>query len=88
MSLASDFRKTAQDATAIYEVIGQSGASYVISWFVDGSVCAAQKIPTDNFAGARLHFGETKKCLKDCGIVEQGQTTYQMGKQLLAKLER
>lgn len=41
MSLASDFREAAKQAT-IYEVIGQSGASYVIFWFPDNSVCAAR----------------------------------------------
>jgi len=67
--------------------MGQSGASYIIFWFADGSVCAAKKLPTDNRAAARLDFGETKTCLKDCGITDTGQTTYQMGKELLDKLE-
>jgi hypothetical protein len=85
MSLASEFRTTARTAT-IYEILGQSGASYVIFWFGDSSVCAARKLPTNNTAVARLEFGETKVCLKDCGIVDTGQTTYQMGTELLARL--
>ncbi|MBE7553152.1 MAG: hypothetical protein HS126_18930 [Anaerolineales bacterium] len=85
MSLASDFRTSARTATA-YEVMGQSGASYIIFWFGDGSVCAARKLPSDNKAVARLEFGETKTCLKDCGIIDSGQTTYQMGAELLAQL--
>ena len=86
MSSASDFRERAQAAT-IYEVMGQSGASYVIFWFNDLSVCAARKLPTDNAAVARLEFGETKSCLNDCGIPYSGQTTYQMGTDLLKRLE-
>jgi hypothetical protein len=85
MSLASEFREAAQAAT-IYEVMGQSGASYVIFWFDDSSVCAARKLPTDNKAVARLEFGETKICLKDCGIAYVGQTTYQMGAELLKRM--
>jgi len=88
MSLASDFKKDARSATAIYEMVGHSGASYVIFWFDDGSVCAAQKLPTDNKTAARLEFGATKPCLDDCGVDDVAGTTYQKGTELLRRLEK
>jgi hypothetical protein len=87
MSLASDFRETARAAT-IYEVMGQSGASYVIFWFNDGSVCVARKLPTDNAAMARLEFGAVKPCLDDCGTADFPGSTYQKGAELLRRLEQ
>jgi hypothetical protein len=87
MSSASDFRTMARSATA-YEVLGQSGASYVIFWFDDGSVCAARKLPSGNIAAARLEFGETKSCLDDCGVAGFSGTTYQKGTELLKRLEQ
>ena len=85
MSSASDFRNMAQTAR-IYEVLGQSGASYVIFWFDDGSVCAARKLPSGNKAAARLEFGATKPCLNDCGVEDFPGTTYQKGAELLKRL--
>jgi hypothetical protein len=87
MSSASDFRVMAQTATA-YKVLGQSGASYVIFWFDDGSVCAARQLPSGNKAAARLEFGATKPCLDDCGTADFAGTTYQKGTELLKRLER
>ena len=87
MSLASDFKEAARSAEAIYEVIGQSGSTYIIFWFDDGSVCAAQRLPTENRAPARLKFGATKPCLDDCGVDDFPGTTYQKGTELLQRLE-
>lgn len=86
MSMASDFRSLAQQGT-IYEVMGQSGKSHLIFWFPDGSVCAAQKVPTDNRAVAGLAFGATKPALDDCGVADYEGTTYQKGTELLRRLE-
>lgn len=87
MSSASDFRTKVQAAT-VYEVLGKSGASYLVFWFRDGSVCAARKLPSGNRAAARLEFGETKPCLDDCGVADFAGTTYQKGTELLRRLER
>jgi hypothetical protein len=87
MSQASDFREAAQ-AVTIYEVMGQSGASYVIFWFDDGSVCAARKLPTNNAAAARLEFGSVKPCLDDCGTSDFPGSTYQKGAELLRRLRQ
>jgi len=86
MSAASDFRTLAQSAA--YEVLGQSGTSYVIFWFNDGSVCAARKLPSGNKVAAHLEFGMTKPCLDDCGVADFAGTTYQKGAELLKRLER
>ena len=87
MSLASDFRSMAHNASANYEVVGNSGASYVIFWFKDASVCAARKLPSGNQAAARLEFAETKPCLDDCGVSDIEGTTYQKGQMLLKRLQ-
>lgn len=87
MSLASDFKEAARAAKTIYELVGQGGASYVIFWFDDGSVCAAQKLPTDNKAAARLEFGATKPCLDSCVVDDFAGTTYQKGAELLQRIE-
>jgi hypothetical protein len=87
MSMASDFKDATRSARAIYEVVGQSGVSYVIFWFDDDSVCAAQKLPTDNKAAARLEFGTTKPCLDDCGVDDFSGTTYQKGTELLRRIK-
>jgi hypothetical protein len=86
MSLASDSRSQAQAAT-IYEVLGESGATYLFFWFKDGSVCAARKLPSGNGASARWEFGATKPCLDDCGLADFAGTTYQKGTELLRQLE-
>jgi hypothetical protein len=85
--MASDFKEAARSAAAMYEVVGQSGASYVIFWFDDGSVCTAQKRPTDNKAAARLEFGATKPCLDDCGVDDFTGSTYQKSSELLKRIE-
>ncbi len=86
-----NFKDLAQSAT-IYEVMGDSGNSYVIFFMGDGSVCAAQIKPTQTRAGAQLIFSETKKCLLDClkafGVdTPREQTTYRIGHELRAVLE-
>ena len=88
MSTASDFREKARSARAVYEVLGQSGASYLIFWFDDGSVCAARKVPSNNRAGARLEFSSTKPILDDCGVADFEGSTYQKGTELLKRLEQ
>jgi hypothetical protein len=85
--MASDFKEIARSARAIYEAVGASGASYVIFWFDDGSVCAGQRLPSGNKAAGRLEFGETKHCLDDCGVDDFPGTTYQKGWELLRRLE-
>jgi len=86
MSLASDFRNQAQAAT-VYEVLGESGATYLFFWFKDGSVCAARKHPSSTSASARWEFGATKPCLDDCGLENYPGTTYQKGAELLRRLQ-
>lgn len=88
MSAASNFREKAQTAKAIYKVLGQSGASYIIFWFDDGSVCTARPVPSGNLAAARLEFGATKPILDDCGVADFEGTTYQKGTELLKRLEQ
>ena len=87
MSVASDFKETARSARAIYELVGHSGVGYVVFWFEDGSVCAAQKLYSDNRAAAGLEFGETKRCLDDCGVSDFAGTTYQKGWELLRRIQ-
>lgn len=87
MSSASDFRTMTRGVTA-YEVLGQSGASYLVFWFGDGSVIAARKLPSGNKAVARLEFGATKPCLDDSGVADFPGTTYQKGTELLRRLRR
>jgi hypothetical protein len=87
MSLASDFKEAARSAEAICDIVGQSGSTCVIFWLDDGSVCAAQKLPTNNGAAARLEFGATKPCLDDCGVDDFPGTTYQKGTELLQRIE-
>jgi hypothetical protein len=86
MSTASDFKEIARSATAIHEVMGRSGASYVIFWFDDGSVCAAQKLPSGRSAVACLVFSETKRCLDDCGVDDFSGNTYRKGWELLRRI--
>jgi len=85
MSLASDFKETARSAEAIYEVVAQSGS--IIFWFDDGSVCAAQRLPSGNKAAACLEFGTTKPRLNDCGVDDFSGATYQKGSELLRRIE-
>jgi hypothetical protein len=88
MSTSSDFKKKARQAKEIYELIGESGASYTVFWFEDGSVCGAKKIATEKRAAAKLDFGiSTKGCLDDCGMADFEGTTYQKGAELLARLQ-
>lgn len=86
MKSAPEFRKMAQEATAIYEVIGQSGACYVFFWFSDSSICAARKLPSGNKAAATLEFGPITPCLDDCGTSDFEGSTYQKGAELLRRL--
>lgn len=88
MSAASNFREKAQATKVIYQVLGHSGASYIIFWFDDGSVCAARPVPSGNLAAARLEFGATKPILDDCGVADFEGTTYQKGTELLKRLEQ
>ena len=85
MSGASDFRTAARSAT-IRQVIGQSGSTYIIFWFPDGSVCAAKKLASEDRASAQLEFVATKPCLNDCGVSDYEGTTYQKGTELLRRL--
>lgn len=88
MSQASDFRTLAQ-AAKTYDVLGESGANYLIFWFPDGSVCAARRLPSGNKAAARLAFdgASVKACLDDCGVADFAGTTYQKGTELLKRIE-
>jgi hypothetical protein len=86
MSSASNFKALA-DSSIIYEVIGNSGAVYVIFWFPDGSVCAARRLPSNNNASARLEFQATKPCLDDCSVIDVEGTTYQKGQELIRRIE-
>lgn len=88
MSQASDFKDMARDAKDIYEVVGNSGASYVFFWFTDGSVCAARRLPGRSaLTAARFEFQETKVCLDDCGLANFQGSTYQMGAELLRRIK-
>ena len=84
MSQASDLKALANGE--IYEVMGKSGASYVIFFFRDASVCALRKKSTSSAAAAQLEFTNAKSCLDDCGMEELEGTTYQKGRELLKKL--
>jgi hypothetical protein len=87
MSSGSDFKEKARQAKAIYEMVGASGASYVIFWFKDRSVCAAKRAATDNRSAASLDFQvSTTHCLDDCGVSDFEGTTYQKGAELLSRL--
>jgi hypothetical protein len=87
MSLASDFKTAAKSAES-YEVMGESGASYIFFFFPDHSVCAAKKVAPKKRATAQLIFQtKTKSALRDCGVVVRG-STYQKGEELLKQLGR
>jgi hypothetical protein len=89
MAQAPDLRKLANEAS-IYEMIGQSGKTYVFFFFPDGSVCAARRVAAANQAAARLDFTgvSVKETLYDCGAQDTiGTHTYQLGKDLLTRLE-
>lgn len=89
MAQAPEFRDMAKQAS-IYEMIGQSGRTYVIFFFPDGSVCAARRVAAGNQASARLDFTgvDVKKALVDCGATDAcGTHTYQRGRDLLNRLE-
>lgn len=87
MSKASEFKISAKSAE-VYEVMGESGKSYVFFFFPDNSVCAAKKVAPKIRATARVDFRiKTKPALDDCGIVVKG-TTYQKGRELLRRLDR
>jgi hypothetical protein len=89
MSKASDFAEQAKQATKIYELIGDSGATYVFFWFGDGSVTAARRKPTKNKdASAEYQFAkDVKGALDDCGLSDFDGTTYQKGAELLKRLK-
>jgi len=88
MAQAPDLRDLASQAT-VYEVIGQSGGTYVFFFFPDGSVCAAHRVAAGNLASARLDFKgvKVKAALDDCGTKEIPGATYQKGTALLRRLE-
>lgn len=87
MSQASDFNALV-DQAKIYEMIGRSGATYVIFYFpADQSVTAARRVPTGTRASARLEFGDVKPALDDCGVDDVEGTTYQKGAELIRRLE-
>ena len=88
MAQAPDFRDLAKQAS-IYEVIGQSGKTYVFFFFPDQSVCAARRVTAGNRASARLDFARVnvKAALDDCGARDIPGTTYQKGVALLKLLE-
>ena len=90
MSQASDLGEIAKTAKAVYELIGASGASYVIFWFPDHSVIAARRLPSpNNQASAHFTFGvNTKDVLDDCGMSDFEGTTYQKGRELLKRIEQ
>lgn len=88
MAQAPDLRNLAKE-TSIYEVIGQSGKTYVFFFFLDQSVCAARRVTAGNRASARLDFARVnvKAALDDCGTRDIPGTTYQKGIALLKLLE-
>lgn len=87
MSQASDFKALADQAKT-YEMIGRSGAVYVIFYFpADRSVTAARRLPTGTRASARFEFGDVKSALDDCGVDDLEGTTYQKGAVLIDLLE-
>ena len=88
MTQASDLRDLAKQAS-IYEIIGQSGKTYVFFFFPD-SVCAARRVATANQACARLDFArvDVKQALVDCGATDAcGTHTYQRVRDLVNRLE-
>ena len=89
MSQASKFGEQAKNANAIYEMVGNSGASYIFFWFSDGSIIAARRLPADQGqAAAQFVFGKnTKKALDDCGLSNFNGTTYQKGQELLKRIQ-
>ena len=88
MAQAPKLRNLAEQAS-IYEVIGQSGRTYIFFFFPDGSVCAACRVATGNLASACLDFTResVKAALDDCGTEDIPGTTYQKGTALLRILE-
>ena len=66
MSQASDFGDIAKQAKAVYEVVGESGASYIFFWFSE-SVIGARRLPSENLTSARFEFRNTMDALNDCG---------------------
>lgn len=89
MSQASTLAEQAKQATNIYELIGNSGATYIFFWFVDGSVTVARRKPTNNKgASAEYQFAKNvKAALDDCGLQDFEGTTYQKGAELLRRLK-
>lgn len=87
MSYASEIKNYLTLASC-YEAIGQSGATYQFFLFKDGSVCAMKKIATKNQAAAQWVLVQAKPCLRDCGITDGDETTYQKGQELLKRFER
>jgi hypothetical protein len=89
MSQASDFADQAKKATAIYELIGESGAIYIFYWFADNSVTMARRQVSDtNRVSAEYLFGKNViKALDDCGVADFDGTTYQKGAELLKRLQ-
>ncbi len=89
MSKASDFKQKAKDAVEIYEMIGESGATYIFFWFSDHSITVARRKPaTSNEAAAEYVFGQNAKdALDDCGMRNIDGTTYQKGSELLKRIK-
>lgn len=86
-ALAPQLRDLGKMGT-VYEVIGQSGTTYMFFWFGDGSVCAARKEPAGNRAAAQWVFVEAKPSLDDCGVADFAGNTYQKGIELRKRLEQ
>jgi hypothetical protein len=88
MSRSSEFNNAAGQARDIYEVIGESGATYIFFWFSDDSVTAARRKAADTSQVAATYvFGQnTKAALDDCGMADFEGTTYQKGRELLKRL--
>lgn len=88
MSQASEFNDAANQARDMYEVIGESGATYIFFWFPDDSVTAARRQAADaSQVAATYVFGKnTKAALDDCGMANFEGTTYQKGRELLKRL--
>jgi hypothetical protein len=88
MSQASNFAEQAKNARAIYEVIGDSGSTYIFYWFGDSSITVARRQATRNqIASAEFLMGKNvRRALDDCGLHDFDGTTYQKGTELLKRI--
>lgn len=87
MSQASEIAAQAKGATEIYEIIGESGATYIFFWFPDNSVTVARRKHAGGSVAATYEFGKNVKgALDDCGMGDVDGTTYQKGRELLKRI--